>query len=178
MKITWFSGTTMRIQIAGRIVVVDPDGAPQGIDRAELVAGADTVLALDARDIPDLDPAGWRPRKSRRLIDEEPGTEGVRLWRLGPGAVLVDALDEAPAILCGPQARPDWGRWAERAVLILCGPAAHCAGLGSAALAAAAPTLLALAVSDGQGEAAFAVLAPRLDGAALLMLEPGLAVEV
>lgn len=50
MKLTWFGGTTIRIYIGGQIFVVDPQLAPDDIDRAEAVSGADRVLRLAGAD--------------------------------------------------------------------------------------------------------------------------------
>jgi hypothetical protein len=70
-----------------------------------------------------------------------------------------------------------WNRWADGGVLVLCGSAARIAAQGSAALAIARPKLLALAVED-DADAAFQALRPELSGAAMVVLEPGMAVEV
>ncbi|MCR6634819.1 hypothetical protein [Devosia sp.] len=46
MKLTWFGDDTFRIHAAGAIVVVEGEGALPGVDRAELVSGADLVVAF------------------------------------------------------------------------------------------------------------------------------------
>ena len=45
MKITWFAAMTFRIHIAGRIIVIESEGAPEGVDPGELVSGAQTVVS-------------------------------------------------------------------------------------------------------------------------------------
>ena len=63
-------------------------------------------------------------------------------------------------------------------VVVLSGSGAQCAAHGTALLDAARPRLIALAITDGDIDAAFDALAPGLEGASLIVLEPGLAVEV
>lgn len=177
MKITWFAGTTLRMQIGGRIAVFDPEGAPEDVDATELVSGADTVASLTDANLPELDAGSWRPRVARRLIDDTVGDEGITLWRVGPTSVLIDALGEPPAVIAGGADLLTWNRWADGGVLVLCGSAAHIAAQGSAALAIARPKLLALAIED-DADTAFQALRPVLSGAAMVVLEPGMAVEV
>src|SRR4051794_30457410 len=99
MKLTWFGGTTIRIHIGGAILVVDPAGAPQGIDAAELVSGADMVIAGFGRDLPAVEAAQWKPRKPPRLLDESEAPPAVEAWSAGAGAVLIDAMGEPPLLL-------------------------------------------------------------------------------
>ena len=73
MKLTWFGGTALRVYAGGQIVVVDPAAAPAGVDRGELLAGADRVVAGEA--LPSVDPATWRPKPMRRLVEEAPAAE-------------------------------------------------------------------------------------------------------
>lgn len=176
MKITWFGGTTFRIHIAGRIVVVDPEGAPAGIDAAELVSGAETVAAMASGDIPAFDPASWTPRKRGRLIDEDEGDEALSLYHLGNSGLVADSADEGVLVLHGEGA--EWRRWADTAVIVLSGSGAECAAAGAALLEIARPRLIALAVDDAEIDIAFETLAPLLGDAGLIVLEAGLAVEV
>lgn len=177
MKMTWFSGTTFRIQIGGAILVTDPSAAPSGIDPAELCAGADVILSLVDATLPAFHSATWRPRQPRRLIDEQPGDDSVAVYRVAENSVLVEAVGEAPVILVDAADSLEWSRWADGSVLLVSGSAASIALQGQAALAVARPRLVALAVADDV-DAAFSALAPVLAGASLLVLEPGLAVEV
>ena len=63
MKLTWFGGTTFRVYVGGKVLVVDAEGVPGGIDRTELVSGADRVFGLaDDTKNPRLTVAIWRQR--------------------------------------------------------------------------------------------------------------------
>jgi hypothetical protein len=170
MKLTWFGGTTLRIHIGGRILVCDPDGAPAGIDRAELVSGADRTFGL-GDELPEAGPARWLPRRAGALMDEEAVAAEVLLHRLGQGAVLVDAVGEPPLLLLS---RPieTTGRWSRDAIIVALSP--HVA---ERILEVMAPRMIALAMPEGEVDAAFTALGERLDGTALVALEPGLAVE-
>lgn len=178
MKITWFAAMTFRIHIAGRIVVIDPEGAPEGIDSGELVSGAQSVVSASGDDIAAFDPASWRPRKRGRLIDETEGDEGLSLYRLGGRGLVADSADEGVLAIADAGADANWQRWADNGVVVLSGTGAQCAGQGVALLEIARPKLIALAVADGGIDAAFDALAPQLGDASLIALEQGLAVEV
>lgn len=180
MKLTWFSGTTIRIHIGGQILVADADHAPRFVDRHELVSGADRVFALagDAASLPLLDPATWRPRARRKVIDEAAGPPEVVLHRLGEGVVLVDVADEPALVLAAGSRRPPFGRWADGAVVVLFGTGKTMAARGAALLAAARPKLIALAADEPALDLAISILRSHLDGAALVALEPGQALEV
>lgn len=173
MKITWFGGTTVRVHIGGQIVVVDARRAPQGIDAAELVSGADVVVGLGEA-VP-ADASGWRPRKPSRLIDEVDGPYAVACWTLGQGAILVETVGESPLLmLSGELVRP--GRWGGEAVVVLLGTGI--AKRGTALLEAFAPRLLVLAGDEAEVDAAFATLGPLLDGTGMMALEHAMALEV
>jgi len=178
MKITWFAAMTLRIHVAGRIVVIDPEGAPEGIDAGELVSGAQTVVSAASGDIPAFDPATWTPRRRGRLIDEAEGDEALSLYRLGARGLVADSADEGLLAIADSGAETQWGRWADNGIVVLGGTGAQCAGQGAALLEIARPKLIALAVDDGGIDAAFDGLAPQLGDASLIVLEAGLAVEV
>lgn len=178
MKITWFAAMTLRVHIAGRIVVIDPEGAPKGIDAGELMSGAQTVVSAASGSIPAFDPATWAPRRRGRLIDEAAGDEALSLYRLGSKGLVADSADEGLLAVAETGAGTQWGRWADNGVIVLCGTGAQCAGQGTALLEIARPKLIALAVSDDQTDIAFEMLAPQLGDASLIVLEAGLAVEV
>ncbi|RDE09814.1 hypothetical protein [Pelagibacterium lacus] len=177
MKITWFAAMSFRIQIAGRILVIDPQSAPAGIDAGELVSGADTVIGSTSPALADFDPELWRPRRRMRLIDEE-GEEGLRLYRLGDSGLVADSLDDGLLVLDHADAGTRWGIWADGAVAVLSGSAAQCAAHGTALLDIARPRLIALALDQGEIDVAFEALASHLGDASLIVLEPGMAVEV
>ena len=176
MKLTWFAGTTIRIHIGGKILVADADRAPGFIDRMELVSGADRVFAMAGTGLPALDPARWRSRPVPRMIDEAEQPPEIGLHRLAEGAVLVDAAGEPPVVLlAGPLA---FGRWADGAVVVLFGTGEALVAAGENLLDAARPRLIALAAAEPAIDFAVAALRDRLDGVAVVSLEPGLAVEV
>ncbi|RYE10191.1 MAG: hypothetical protein EOP22_05520 [Hyphomicrobiales bacterium] len=175
MKLTWFGGTTLRAYVGGEIVVIDPDGAPEGIDRAELLAGADRAVALrgDAT-VPLVDPAGWRPKTVRPLDEAGP----VEIVRIGPSALLVAGIGESPLVVLGADAPPRFGRWADGAVIVLASGGDALVAEATVLLDLARPRLLALAVDEQTLDLSVAALSEHLDGAGLVSLEPGLALEV
>ena len=177
MKLTWFGGTTIRIHIGGAILVVDPAGAPAAIDAAELVSGADIVIAGFGADLPTLDTSEWKPRKPPRLLDESEILPPVEVWSAGAGAVLVDAIGEPPLLLVRGKI-PPLGRWAESAVLALFGSAERLSELGNAILDDTPPRLLALAGDEAAIDATITALRDRLDETGLVSLEAGLALEI
>lgn len=178
MKITWFADMTFRIQIAGRIVVTHVEGAPEGIDRTELIAGAQTVISAQSSDLAAFDPIEWRPRRRPRLIDEDAGDEGLDLYRFGARGLVAYSVDEGMLVLEDAGAGAQWNRFAHNGVAVLSGSGAQCAAHGTALLDIAHPRLIALAIEDGEIDMAFDTLAPRLGQASLIVLEPRLAVEV
>lgn len=177
MKLTWFGGTTIRIHIGGAIMVFDPAGAPAAIAAAELVSGADMVIAGFGADLPAADAARWKPRQPARLLDEASPSPSVQAWSVGDGAILVDAVGEPPLLLVS-RSLPALGRWADAAVFVLFGIGAQLTTLGIAVLDGAPPRLLALAADEASIDAAIAALRNRLDGTGLVALEAGLALEV
>lgn len=177
MKLTWFGGTTIRIHIGGAILVVDPAGAPGGIDAAELVSGADVVIERFGAGLPEIDPARWKPRKVPRLLDEGEDLPTVEAWAAGPGAVLVEAIGEAPLLLVAGGV-PALGRWADGAVVALFGDGAGLVVRGGAVLDDMPPRLLALAGDEAAIDMAIPALRDRLDGTGLVALEAGMALEV
>lgn len=176
MKLTWFGGTTLRVYLGGEIVVVDAEAAPPGVDRGELLAGADRVVrtAGDAA-MPVLDPAGWRPKAMVRAIDAPPPVE---IYRIAPDSLLLAACGEPPLVVLGAGAAPRYGRWADGAVLVLTATREALVAEAMALLDGARPRLLALAVDEQTLDGAVAALAEHLDGAGLVSLEPGLALEI
>src|SRR5690606_11026648 len=152
--------------VGGTILVADAGEAPASVDRNEIVSGADAVCALVADDggLPHLDPAGWRPRAARRLIDEEARPPAPSLYRIGDSAVLVDAPGEPPVALVA--GRVAFGRWADGAVVVLVAAGGELAPAALELLAAARPKLLALAAPEAAVDAVFAAARDRLAGAA------------
>jgi hypothetical protein len=179
MKLTWFSGTTIRIHIGGIMLVADPDGAPAGIDRGELMSGAERTFALAAPDpaLVTTDPAIWRPQRPRRAIDEA-APPPVLVHHIGPGAVLVDAFAEPPLVLVTGTEPPRLGRWGSDTVVVLFGAGEEPVAAAATLLDATPPRLIALAATETDLDRAIDRLRPLLDGTSLVSLEPGLALEV
>lgn len=177
MKLTWFGGTTVRIHIGGAILVVDAPGAPAGIDTAELVSGADVVLETLGAGLPAVDTAKWRPRKLPRMLDEGEELPKVEVWSAGQGALLVEAVGEPPLLLLAGDV-PALGRWADGAVVALFGDGAALSRMGLAVLADTPPRLIALAGDEAAVDMAISTLRAGLDGAGLVSLDAGLALEV
>lgn len=172
MKLTWFSGTTLRIQIGGRILVSDPDGAGPDIDREELLGAADLQFALaDAG--PSVDPALWEPHRPSAMIDAEEMPE-VLVHGIVGGALIASA-EEAPLVLAEGKLEAA-GRWSRDAVVVVFGDDAL--DLAEVALERLGPRLIAIAASEPVVDATFAALKDKLRGTGLLALEPGMALEV
>jgi hypothetical protein len=177
MKLTWFAGTTIRIHIGGRVLVVGPEDAPNWVDRRELIAGADRLFALAGADSPAVDPERWRRRRAARPLDEA-GPATVDIVRLAPGILLVDAPGEPALVLAGAPDLPPVGRWADDAVSVLFGAGEAIIAAATVLLDVTEPRLLALAADEDAVNLAVAELREHLDGTALISLEPGMAVEV
>lgn len=173
MKLTWFGGTTMRLHVGGRVIVCDPQGAPEWVDRTELVSGADRAVRLD-EDFPALDARRWQPRRVAALIEADAAPE-VLLHRLGPGALLVEAAGEPPLVIA-TGAVPEAGRWGAEAVVVVAGRQPEMTAVE--ALEAMAPRLLVVAASEAVVERVIAAVRDRLDGTGLMALEPAMAVEL
>jgi len=172
VKLTWFGGTTLRVQLGGKIVVVDAESAPPGIDRAELVSGADRAVQI--AEIPYADPAGWRPKAPRGLDAEAP----LEVIRIGAGALLVAIAGEPQLVVLGSAEPPRFGRWADGAVVVLTSGRENFVAEASVLLDIARPRLVAIAADEQTLDLAIEELSEHLDGAGLVSLEPGLAVEV
>lgn len=177
MKLTWFGGTTLRIHIGGQILVMDAGAAPEGIDAAELVSGADMQFESRGSGLADVDAAGWKPRRPARLVDEGKVPEVIAALRAGQGAILVDAVGEPPLLLV-TDALPVLGRWAGDAVVVLLGDGERIAALGQALLEVSPPKLLVLGGKESDVDMAVAALRDQLDGTGLMALEPAMALEV
>ena len=172
MKLTWFSGTTIRIHIGGRILVCDPAEAGTGVDQDELVSGADVQFAL-AEAGPSVDPVLWEPRRAAAMIEEEAVPE-VLVHGIAGGA-LIAATGEPPLLLIDGEVAAA-GRWGRDAVVVVFGPEAP--RLAARVLEMVGPRMIAIAADEAVVDAAFAALAGQLRGTGLMSLETGLAVEV
>lgn len=175
MRLTWFGGSTFRLYLGGRIIVTDPDMAPEGVDRAELAAAADHVVDLrdGIADFPLVDPATWRPTRRGRLI-EDAGETIVELLSTGGEALVVDEPDEGPVVIA-PATLSDWGRFADGAVVAIYGSGQAVADGARALLGHARPKLVAMA--GDVGEADMAAVAAVAGQTPVQALETGLALE-
>jgi hypothetical protein len=169
MKLTWFGGTTLRIHIGGEILVCDADRAPAGVDRRELLSGADKAFAMEDSG-PPIDAASWQPRRPTALVNEAQRPE-VNVNAVAPSSMLVDAVGEPPLLLVSGKISA--GRWGPDAVVV-----AFSGEVAEAVLGGFAPRLIALAMPEREADAALARLRDRLDGTALVALEPGMALEI
>jgi len=177
MKLTWFGGSAFRVYAGGVIIVVHPEDAPESVDRGELLAGAESILARGDRAVPAIDPGEWRPKAPARLIDDDEAL-ALDLFRLGEGHLLIAAPSEPPLVVLGDGDLPRFGRWADGAVVVLTSAREAIVAEVTALLDVARPRLVALAVDEQTLDYAIAALAEHLGGAALVSLEPGLALEV
>jgi hypothetical protein len=174
MKLTWFGEDTVRVHTGGAILVFGADRAPPDIDAAELISGADRVVASAELDSVQL--LDWRPRAPKRLLDGQEQSL-VQVWSAAPHGIVVDAMGEPPLLLF-PFDIPQLGRWAEQAVVLLAGSGEELARLGLGILAQRSPRLLALASDDDALDYAIPKLRDVLDGTGLVAVERGLALEV
>lgn len=173
MKLTWFGGTALRVYLGGEIVVVDADTAPQGVDRGELLAGADRIVQLGEG--VTTDPSTWRPRPAVRGMDELPPPD---ILKIGPRVLLIAAAGEPPLVVIGPDLWSGYGRWADGAVIVLTSGRESLVAEVTVLLDVARPRLIALAVDEQTLDTAIDELSEHLDGTGLVSLEPGLALEV
>lgn len=177
VKLTWFGGTALRAHVGGRIVVIDPEVAPDTVDRRELVAGADRVVSLAGNDGRPIDPDRWRPPVARPL---EPEPE-LEVLTIGPSTLVISAPGEPPLLLADVTELPRLGRWVDGAVFVLFGERGARLAEAIIALDVARPKVLALAATDQLVDQLFGKLV-RQHGPAnlpnLAALEPGLALEV
>lgn len=173
MKLTWFGGTTLRLHVGGRVVVIDAEAAPDWVDRAELVSGVDRAVRLDDA-FAAADARRWQPRRVAALIEADAAPE-VLIHRLGPGALLVEAVGERPLVIATGEV-PEAGRWAAEAVVVVAGQQPERRAVE--ALEAMAPRLLVIAAGEAAVDRVIAAVRERLDGAGLMALEPAMAVEL
>lgn len=176
MKLTWLGGTALRVYLGGEIVVIDADSTPAGVDRHELLSGADRVVTLDGdASIPRIDPAQWRPKAAVRAIETPPPLE---ILGIAPAALLIAAAGEPPLVVLGAGEPPRYGRWADGAVFVLTSGRDSLVAEATVLLDVARPRLIALAADEQTLDTLIDELAEHLDGAGLASLEPGLALEV
>lgn len=174
MKLTWFGASAFRVHSGGAIVVVEPDAAGAGFDRAELVSGADQLVGFGESGM-SLASAGWKPRPPLRPLEADEENRAPEIAALGSDCLVINADGEAPLVIaCGNV--PGVGKWAEKAVIVLCGTGL--ADRGAALLDRISPSLIALAGEEAEVDTAFAQLRDRLDGTGMIALERALAVEV
>jgi hypothetical protein len=172
MKITWFGGTTLRAYLGGEIVVVDADAAPPGIDRTELLAGANHAIRLGGP--PPIDPSRWRPAPAREIDGPLP----LEIASIATASLLVAAPGEPPLVVLGPGQPPRYGRWVDGAVVILTAARESLVAEVTVLLDVARPRLIVLAF-EGEGlDTAISEISEHLQGVGLAALEPGLALEV
>ena len=176
MKLTWFGGTTIRIHIGGAILVVDAEGAPEGIDAAELISGADVVIADFGAELPEVDATQWKPRKVPRLLDEGDTPPVVEAWAAAQGAVLVEAVGEPPLLLLRKYDVPELAAWAEKAVIVLFG--GELRERTESMRDTIRPRLVALAGAEMDVDETFEAFDGSDYGMGIVALEAGMALEI
>ena len=152
---------------------MDAESAPENVDRAELLAGADRVVRLGEGS--SIDPASWRPKNPPRGMDPLPPLE---VNRIGPAALLIAAAGEPPLVILGPGEVPRFGRWADGGVFVLTSGCESLVATATVLLDVGRPRLIAIAADEQTLDHAIAELSEHLDGVGLVSLEPGLALEV
>ena len=172
MKLTWFGDDTFRIHAAGAMVVVTGLGELPGVDRAELVSGADLVVDFAVSAVPVGD---WKPRPPLKMLEADEVMRAPEVVPLEGDTLVLDSDGEAPLVLARGAPRLS-GRWVGQAVIVLSGT--DLAARGKTLLEQHAPRLIALAGADADIDAAFESLRGLLDGTGLVALERALAVEV
>lgn len=156
------------------MLVVEAEGAPDWVDATELVSGADKVLAL-ADALPEVEARKWVPRKLGALIDEGAGPPEVLVFRLADDAVLIEAPGESPLMIATGEV-PEGGRWGREAVVVIAGR--NLPGTAVSVVNEIGPRLIAIAGGEHAAEEAIEAVRDLLDGAGLMVMEPGLALEV
>lgn len=168
----------MRIQIGGEIIVIDPSHAPEGVDRGEIEAGADRVLAFAEPDLDVFDAETWQKRRPQSLLDGDDQHKPVLIWRFSAAGMVIEAPDEPLLVIADGAAELPWARWADGAVIVVAGDMAQGANQVIAALAAARLRLATLAGVETEVGPAIDRVRPHLGPTPLQVLEPGLAIEV
>jgi hypothetical protein len=176
MKLTWFGDTTLRVYLGGQIVVVGGAATLNGIDGGEVLAGADRQIEWDD-DLAGVDAASWRPKPAPRALDGEIAP-GVDIYRIGTDDLLLAAAGEPPLVVLRGMEPPRFGRWADGAVVVLLCGAEALVRTARLLLAVARPKLVVLAADEQTLDTAVVEISGHLDGAGLVSLEVGLAIEV
>lgn len=178
MKITWFGGHTLRIQLGGEIIVIGSAAAPAGIERFELESGADRIHVFADPALDLFDAASWQKRRPQRMIDSDEMHKPVLIKRIGGTGIVLDAVDEPLLVIADSNQTPQWGRWADGAVVVFTGPMPQNAQCAVSALEVASLRMVALVGGEEGLDDAVDRLRPHLGSASLIVLEPGLAVEI
>ena len=98
--------------------------------------------------------------------------------RVLPASSLLYAVALPPLVILGSAEPPRFGRWADGAVVVLTSGREGLIAEATVLLDVARPRLMALAVDEQTLDTAIEELSEHLDGAGLVSLEPGLALEV
>lgn len=173
MKLTWFAKSCFRLHVGGRMIVTDPASAPATIAPHELLSGADTVVDLAVNGLEPFDPTNWARRPRLRLIDA-PEEVASTVLAFETDGLFVGSEDDAPLFVSPPTVK--WGRFADEAVVILCGPFFRMAETLGALVTLARPRLVAIATDDFD-TGHFTDLVEAGQGTPMQIMEPGLALE-
>lgn len=170
MKVTWFSGTALRVHIGGSILLFDSSAAT-GVNRLELESAADAIIQL-SDPLEQLDFVAWTPPRAPSPLDEEVEV-AVEVFGV-PGGVLVSAAGEPPLIILNSQPQRA-GRWSRDAIAVLLDEDAGT--LFKAVLDALSPTMILIPEAFAQA-LDFSALAAECSGTAVQVLESRLGVEI
>lgn len=171
MKVTWFAGDAFRVQIGGKIVVLNPASAI-GVELRELVSGADMVIDGTAG-LDSVDPLAWRPyRPASALFDES--AADVRAYAIEAGGGLLISAPGEPPLLFLHRSPSRMGRWVRDAVVIPVDASPQQAII--AIIEILAPALVLVRDVD-LPQIDFGLVAAAVDGTALQVLEGGMGVE-
>lgn len=171
MKVTWFAGDAFRVQIGGKIVVLNSKN-PVGVDLRELVSGADMVID-GTSGLDQVDPLVWRPDRPASALLEESAID-VRAYAFDVGGGLLISAPGEPTLLFVTDEIPAMGRWVRDAVVVPLGASPQKDILEI--LGALAPALVLVRNAD-LSKVDFGLFAAAADGTALQVLESGLGVE-
>ena len=178
MKLTWFGGTTLRVYLGGEIVVVDADGAPEGVSRQELTSGADRLVSLREA-YPLIDPESWKIPRPSRAIDE---SRRLEVLSIGLDTCLISGEGDPPLLILNVTELPRLGHWVDDAVVAAFGERGAALVEDIVMLDLAKPRHVVLGATDEAVDQLFdrlETIDDRFwDDFRFSSLEPGLAVEV
>ncbi|HEY8594322.1 MAG TPA: hypothetical protein VIL84_03675 [Devosiaceae bacterium] len=173
MKLVWLGKSGFVLQSGGTTIAI----RDTTLDRSHL-AEADLVVSLCATaDLPLFDKSLRTATRHHRPLDDA-GAKEAAVMRVDKATLVIDASGEQRTILqATDRADGDWGRWADRAVIVMAGAGHSIIRSGLKALDRARPSVIAVAVADGEVEEVLVQLSSARGETGLQILDPGLALE-